>query len=145
MINKLKKELDDNPSTYGALSDVEVATLLNVVDKTRDIDAPIADIQSYLAKQGVYDKLVKKGRGTGSAPSDLASISMINIFESKLEGAETNHPAFQLGLSFLVSNNDITQAQSNFITAMGIENISRAVELGLPIINTGDVSHARSL
>ena len=142
-IEIIKKELADFPAIYGSLSDFDAATLLNVVDKQQNIDVSIAELESYLFREGVYDALKAKGLGNGGTASDTASKTLINIFTSNIETVDVSHAKFQEGLTALIDN-DLTQAQADAITAMGIKTISRATELGIPEVHEGHIIRARN-
>ena len=143
MIQAIKAELAANPATYDALSDADVAALLNAVTVPSFIDVSIGELQKYLVREGVYDLLRSKGQGNGAAPDDLAAKSLLNTLESKIESIDVNHVTFQSGLTAIV-NNGISQVHADAITALGVRLISRAQELGFKV-REGDITEARAV
>lgn len=129
-------------STYAGLSDEAVAGLLNAKTINAKQAIHALDIQKYLM---LNDLLLVIENGTSSLA--LAATRALEIFDS-FDTADSQVSAkFMAILDGLVADTTIpgfTEADKTAILAMGDTTISRATELGLPVVEVRHVAEARS-
>ena len=121
---KIKRILDANIALYGNMSDEEVATELNEIDKPTTRMVQVEEVESYLFQQGVYDDVIALRDGAGANPETKAGKAISQVFSSKKSSVDVNHASFQIGLSSIVTAGTISQAQADAITELGNETKS---------------------
>lgn len=125
----LKAEITTDPLTrgYSAMSDLEVAVSLNTVNRTRNRDY-VSGWEIFNATNDVeYNTLTDAQKSAWDA---LCAIEQIDTASGVAKAREAE--LFGAG----------TTTRSN-LQALRQEDISRATELELPTITSGDVEEAR--
>lgn len=159
-LNALASELTVDPlgRDYAAMSDSEAATSLNAVDRSRFIAISADTLLEWAAggaedgSPGTPSRLVRVQQaaaasggfaGIGHTAQGLAAAALTAINSGSGLGY---HKASVRGMvSALNAAGVLSQAEADDLATRGTESISRADELGLGTVRTGDVTVARAI
>ncbi len=150
----LLSELRDDPLQrgYAAQSAVEAAASLNAVNRARRRLVPNWEIKRAVIEMGRWGAIVLTAQGAGEpAPPYEVRALAVNVGDwiddrtGQIQHTDMDRPSTQAMLAALVQSTLLTQEQADSLAALADETVSRATELGLPLVEERHVRDARSL
>lgn len=134
----LKTEVD--LALYSAMTDSQIITELNVVDKVITVKVDYKDVASYLSVMGKYYAISES-----TDPAAKEFMLAANTFDT----FDLNKPLVTITvttlLSAMVTASLINEANKTDVLALTSRTVSRAEELGLPVIEQGHLNNARDI
>lgn len=124
----LKTEIATDPlARYSGLSDAQIAASLNAPNRTRD--------RSVIPAYEIIDATV---------PAEWATLTSTEKqrYQTLTGAGEVNAKSANTRSTFLAMFAAGTTTRAN-LSALQTESISRATELGLPEVHSGDVAYAK--
>jgi len=134
----LKTELAD--PVYTGMSDADAAAALNAQNVATFQKVEYSDVASYLMLVEKYLPISESA--TASAKSFMLAMNTFETFDLRKPGVET---AVVNLLDALIVDGLITASDKAAILALADDTISRAQELGLPVVRPGHVETARAI
>jgi hypothetical protein len=134
----LKTELAD--PVYTGLSDADAAAALNAQTVATFQKVEYSDVASYLMLVEKYLPISESATASGKA--FMLAMSTFQTFDLRKPGVET---AVVNLLDALIVDGLITASDKAAILALADDTISRAQELGLPVVRPGHVETARAI
>lgn len=144
-VDTIRAELDNDPLErgYSAMTAVEAAESLNASNRSRIREVDMNTLREWAAVGG---RAIKIRNGITSASTD--TLKGICLFLDQIMGTDSailapSNQQHVAAFSALVAANIISQADFNALVTVATVSISRAAELGLPIVLPGHVEEAR--
>lgn len=135
---------------YAAMSDEAVAASLMAVDRPRARLVSRGDLRQRFDNladaQGmpVWETIEAHRNDQGALGIACRAALRLRDAPGDYPPIDVSAPMFQAQLAALVAGGVLTQEQAEGITAMGVEMVSRAEELGLGRVKPGYVAAARA-
>lgn len=159
-LNLLAAELVNDPLErgYAAMSDAESATSLNTVDRSRFVAITADSLLEWAAggaedgSPGIPSRLVRIQQAAaasggfteiGHAAQGMVAAALTAINSGR--GLGYHKLAVRGMVAALVAAGVLSQYESNELATRGTESVSRATEIGLGSVRTGDITAARAL
>lgn len=153
-IDALVAELRDDPLQrgYAEMSALEAAASLSAVNRSRRRLVPNWEIKRAVIEMGRWGVIVLAAQGAGEpAPPYEVRALAINVGDwiddrtGQIQHTDMDRPSAQAMLTALVQSTLLSQEQADSLAALADETVSRATELGLPLVEEKHVRDARSL
>lgn len=144
---KLRDEIVNDPlgRGYASMAPDQIADDLNTAYRTVSVDIPLEAIVGYVLANDLWFG-IRQAASDPSHTAHKAALYAIDLIEfAKAEMIMAIDPqsmTFQGLMAQLVQGGVFTQAHADAIMGMGTRIISRAEELGLGRVRTGDVIKA---
>ena len=141
--DKLKAELAK--PAYAAMTAQEAADSLNAATVTKQGPVPMRLVLRWSARWDGIFKLREASAGGNKDHRRLADAALQMLSSPHLPEFDLSDPELMTMLAGLVSLGVLTQAEADDLKALGVQTISRAAELGLPVVQSSDVEIARGV
>ncbi len=128
----LKNEILNDPAGlgYSAMTDAQAATAISVVDRNINKRVPVELLLKYLGSIGKLGNFIEAKTDVNPTKRNPV-LAIFSLFENPhVTDIDVAADPFGAGLDALVTESLITQVESDAITSMGKETVSRAQEIG---------------
>lgn len=150
-IDILRDEITTDPLGLGyqAMGDSEVADALNMLNRPGRKPVPATEVRLYVLLNGIFPGLQNlAATGTDPVQKGTAITILQTIAPNSFDTIRMNMPnvnsAVSQMLQTMVNAGVMTAQQRTDMLALGDTTISRAQELGLPVVHHLDVAEARN-
>jgi len=146
----LKDEVTNDPlgRSYSGMTDEVLTASLNAVDRTRTVPINSATILKWAAtsSSGQDPRILKLEAGELSATKSIEAISKVALIVIKRGDVDfdLNKTDVKDLVDALVSGGVLSTQDRTALESKATENISRAKELGLPIVRPGEIQQVRA-
>jgi hypothetical protein len=141
----LKTELTTDPlgRGYATMSDAEIAASLNAADRTI-VKLCMVQYRTMMADIGVdATRAIMTAMAAAGQTDTVVALVDLWLKDPKSEGVDMGHANTREVIDDLVTAGSITSAQAAAVKAMAEDTVSRATELGMPVILPGYIAKAR--
>lgn len=150
-IDVLREELNNDPLQrgYAAMDDSPVADTLNVADRPGKRSVPASEVRTYVLLNGLWPRIQAVAASSGDPLHQGTAITILqtlapNSFDMIRMTDPAIYGAVSQMLATMVEAGAMTEDNRNAMLALGDAMISRATELGLPMVHHLDVAEARN-
>lgn len=153
-LQTLRSELDTDPQAlgYAALTDVEIAADLNT-PRIAAARERFVNARQIIAALGITGAVaLKKAETFAATPQTVpelqglaAAVGFAMDFIRSETGIDINHDATKQVIGGLVQVGVVTGEEATALLNIALTQISRAEELGLPVVEYWDVGQARAI
>ncbi len=143
---RLKAEITSDPLArgYSGMTDAQVAASLNTVDREVDQPVNLRDLIVYLLKNGKWLGIKSEAASNALGVQKECEAFMVIMDNPNFDDLDLTDAGVQAMLGSIKTVGLLDAADQAAILAMGKKAVSRAEELGLPIIREGHVQSVRA-
>jgi len=141
----LKNEIMNDPlgRGYAGMNDAQVAVSLNTVDREIDENVNLRDLIVYLLKNNKWLGIKSEAASNALGVQKECEAFMVIMDNPNFVDLDLTDAVVKTMLSNIKTAGLLDAADQAAILAMGKKAVSRAEELGLPIVREGHVQSVR--
>ncbi len=144
-MSKLRDELTNDPlkRDYSTMTDAEAAEDLTAKRIARRDRVAVPTLAQHLLENGLWTDVINATESQDAAVAEAAGL-LVDACTAPPSAVDLDSVGLSGALDALVSGSIITESERAAVDALADSTVSRAQELGLGQVRTGDITRARS-